>query len=101
MRKGQRYCLSCAAAWMRVWRRTHPLEGEARIKDRARSYAHVYKRRGLLKQEPCQRCGDADSQMHHPDYTKPLLVEWLCRQCHLGLHATERNEMPEPERVDG
>jgi hypothetical protein len=24
--------------------------------------------------------------MHHPDYDKPLFVEWYCRRCHLNLH---------------
>lgn len=46
----------------------------------------MYFKRGLIKQEPCNKCGDSRSQMHHPDYDKPLLIEWLCRECHLDLH---------------
>jgi hypothetical protein len=23
---------------------------------------------------------------HHPDYTDPLTVEWLCNSCHLKEH---------------
>jgi hypothetical protein len=82
-----RYCLTCHAAYMREWRTTHRLTEDQRLKDIARSYANVYKRRGLLFQEDCQRCGSPDSQMHHADYTKPLEVEWVCRQCHLIHHA--------------
>ena len=52
----------------------------------ARSYAHVYLKRGKLKKEPCQECGDLISEMHHPDYSKPLKIIWLCRVCHLELH---------------
>lgn len=56
-----------------------------KIKDRARSYAGVYKRRGKLVERPCQVCG-AKAEMHHHDYSKPLEVEWLCRLHHLALH---------------
>lgn len=24
--------------------------------------------------------------MHHPDYSKPLEVVWMCRPCHLAEH---------------
>lgn len=85
-RDGQRYCVKCHDAYMRNWRKDHPLTPEQRVKDRARSLAGVYKRRGLIKQKPCCKCGSEDSQMHHPDYGKPLTVEWMCRDCHLAHH---------------
>ena len=43
----------------------------------------------------CSQCGERDKrgrdgrttiQGHHVDYTKPLVVEWLCAKCH---HATK------------
>jgi hypothetical protein len=71
---------------MRDWRKTHPLTAEQRRKDNCRSIAGVYLRRGKIERKPCEECGDPDAQMHHPDYTKPLLVEWLCLTCHLILH---------------
>jgi hypothetical protein len=74
---------------MRAWRKTHPLTPEQRFKDTARSYAGVYKRRGHLVPEPCA-CGSFNVEMHHPDYSKPLLVVWMCRPCHLWHHAAER-----------
>lgn len=86
-RRGRRgYCLACFAAYMRDWRKTHPLTREQRRKDTCRSYAGVYKRRGHLAQRPCTECGSAASQMHHEDYSRPLAVTWLCRPCHLSLH---------------
>ena len=62
---------------------------EARRKDICRSYAGVYKRRGKLIKQPYQACDDEASEMHHEDYNKPLDVQWLCRECHLGLHRIE------------
>lgn len=39
----------------------------------------------------CGRCGkEGHVDGHHHDYTKPLDVEWLCRRCHMQLHAEER-----------
>ncbi len=71
---------------MREWRKSHPLTEEQRVRDRARSYANVYLRRGKLSRQPCEVCGSGDSQMHHPDYSKPLEVVWLCREHHLDEH---------------
>jgi hypothetical protein len=70
---------------MRAWRKTHPMTVEQRRKDACRSYANAYRKRGKLKPEPCEVCGDI-AQMHHADYNKPLLVRWFCRPHHLKLH---------------
>lgn len=75
------------AAYMRNWRKTHPLTAEQKFKDACRSYAGVYKRRGkFLIQLPCELCSAEDTQMHHPNYAQPLNVIWLCRPCHLAIH---------------
>lgn len=81
------YCRACHNRRHREWRATHPLTAEQRYKDNARSYANVYKQRGELIPAPCERCGDVDTEMHHDDYDAPLDVRWLCRSCHLALHA--------------
>lgn len=37
----------------------------------------------ILRPNICSRCASGGSiQAHHPDYGKPLLVEWLCVRCH-------------------
>lgn len=47
----------------------------------------------LTRPETCQFCGKkCKPDGHHPDYTKPLDVIWLCRVCHKELHAKERPE---------
>lgn len=42
-------------------------------------YAYVH---GKIIKTPCAVCGDINSEMHHPDYSKPLKVVWLCRKHH-------------------
>jgi hypothetical protein len=41
-------------------------------------------RRGdVIKPLKCSCCGSARNlEAHHPDYSKPLEVEWLCSLCH-------------------
>lgn len=84
--KNHRYCLPCHAAYMRAWRKTHPLTLKQKIKDTARSYANVYFKKGKLIKKPCEICGNPKSQMHHHDYKKPLEIIWLCRFHHLEHH---------------
>jgi hypothetical protein len=71
---------------MREWRQTHKLEGLARFKDISRSVANVNQKRGVLVPEICEACGNPDAEKHHDDYTAPLTVNWLCRECHLQWH---------------
>lgn len=84
---GQRWCRGCRAEWNRQHRPAHgELTDEQRRRANARAYAGVYRRRGKLVPQPCETCGDANVEMRHDDYTKPLEVRWLCRRCrHLEL----------------
>lgn len=41
----------------------------------------------LLKPNACSNCGKkCVPEAHHRDYSKPLEVIWLCRQCHFDFH---------------
>jgi hypothetical protein len=44
----------------------------------------------LIKPTECSKCYATPKrrwiQAHHPDYTKPLEVVWLCRDCHYAEH---------------
>lgn len=84
------YCFSCHAKGMREYRKKNPLTPNQRKKMICRSYTHVYIKRGKIIKLPCKVCGNKNSQVHHKDYNKPLLVTWLCRPCHLRLHSQER-----------
>lgn len=37
---------------------------------------------GKLKKGKCRDCEREDTQAHHPDYSKPLEVIWLCPRHH-------------------
>lgn len=43
-------------------------------------------RRGLLERKPCEVCGAEKTDAHHPDYDRPMLVQWLCRLHHRAVH---------------
>jgi hypothetical protein len=68
-------------------------------KDKARRHLQWKIDSGQVKRpDTCERCGSngkeyrdgrAGIQAHHPDYSKPLEVEWLCESCHKAKHAEE------------
>ena len=52
-------------------------------KYRARNAVSNALRDGRLVKGPCKECGTTERvQAHHPDYSKPLDIEWLCFSCH-------------------
>jgi hypothetical protein len=57
---------------------------------RARAYATALMahaiRIGRLKRRPCAICADPRSEAHHPDYSKPLSVIFLCQLHHKRMH---------------
>lgn len=58
----------------REWRRKH--------KDRMAAHNKA-NRAELITPQCCEGCGqDKALEKHHPDYSKPLLVVWLCKPCH-------------------
>jgi hypothetical protein len=71
---------------MRAHRPRHSeLTDEQRRKANCRSYSGTLQTRGVLIAQPCEVCG-APAEKHHPDYSDPRRVEWLCPPCHRTLH---------------
>jgi hypothetical protein len=53
-------------------------------------------RKELVK-SPCVFCANVKSEAHHPDYSRPLDVVWMCRRCHRILHAQISTKIKEAE----
>lgn len=58
-------------------------------RDKARRLAKLAIKTGKLKRLPCEVCGAEKSEAHHPDYSKPLEVRFLCRFHHLVAHGVK------------
>jgi len=43
-------------------------------------------KKGIVKRLPCSVCGSQKSIGHHPDYSKPIDVVWLCQPHHAAVH---------------
>lgn len=56
-------------------------------KYKARTLLNVALKKGTIaRPKACTLCLISKPEAHHEDYTKPLEVHWLCRQCHVGVH---------------
>lgn len=54
----------------------------------------------IIRPDKCSLCSNSGKiEGHHNDYSKPLEVVWLCKQCHMMLHKSlkERNKLKENE----
>jgi hypothetical protein len=93
-------CRSCNALLVRRYRATkNGLEKTrkanyasfARNKERVAARAKVrqaLKTKKITKPTNCQHegCNNQRIEAHHPDYSKPLDVVWLCRTHHANVH---------------
>jgi len=61
-------------------------------KRKAQNMVNNAVRDGKIIKLPCEHCDNPKSQGHHPDYTKPLEVIWLCATCHSLEHKLEREK---------
>lgn len=61
-------------------------------RDKANARGAVYDavRSGVLVRPSMCACGTPRVEAHHPDYSKPLDVVWLCKGCHAAEHSSAR-----------
>lgn len=91
-KQGQSYCKECHAEYQRAHRK--PLDERGRRNSNARSYLHIYVKRGMVKKRPCLICRDVNVEAHHEDYTRPLHVVWLCKSHHQMVTRNDLNILP-------
>jgi hypothetical protein len=82
--------MSCRSKAERPWKREKGLPQVARYA-RSRTYKRIV-RGEVVKPNLCSKCKETglEIQGHHPDYSEPDLVIWLCRACHHDLHVMLR-----------
>jgi hypothetical protein len=69
------------AEFQREQRKTNPDKYAART-----AVANAI-RDGRLQRQPCSVCGVKKAEAHHPNYSKPLDVVWLCFEHHRMEHS--------------
>ena len=88
----QKYCsLSCSGKSRLGETQCHiksaNTSDEEMIKRRAKHKVKIAIAGGVLHPSDCVLCGEPYEVAHHQDYSKPLVVDWLCKKCHLRVHA--------------
>lgn len=46
---------------------------------------------GRVERPDTCHCGNPNPEGHHEDYSRPLMVTWLCHACHMALHAKRKS----------
>lgn len=103
-RHNQTYCSSICQIGANTARHS-----ESRAKQHREREAERYRNGGKIRKQAqaiarrdgrpapmfCEDCGVRPPiDRHHDDYTKPLEIKWLCRQCHMKWHATHDHPNP-------
>lgn len=73
---------------VKQWKAAHPDRRAAQI-----ALGNAI-RDGRIEPQPCFMCGEK-AEAHHPDYSRPLDVVWLCPPHHKQTHAMARELMRE------
>lgn len=55
-------------------------------KYRARTMVSNAIKCGKITKQRCVECGSTNTQAHHPDYSQPLKVIWVCFDHHMAIH---------------
>ena len=89
------YCKSCKKSKDQIYtkntsytnRKEHKAEWRKQFPERKSAHIKIYHalKKGILFKQPCFMCGE-NAEAHHPDYSRPLDVVWLCSSHHRQAH---------------
>jgi len=88
------YCKICQKEKdkIRQKNKNDPNKNQWRINfpERKKAHLRVYYalKKGILVKQPCFICGEK-AEAHHPDYSRPLDVVWLCSSHHRQAHQNQ------------
>ena len=83
-------------AYLKEWKKANPgymtkymKDWYAKNKDRmsVKQKVKYALKTGKLVKTPCHVCGELEVEGHHPDYSRPLDVVWLCKAHHREVHS--------------
>jgi len=75
--------------------------GIATSTDSVRGISNKFLQAGFIKRpKNCENCGkECKPDGHHEDYTKPLMLTFLCKKCHFKRHAYLRSIGKSPSDI--
>ena len=68
----------------KLWQEKNPEKHNAHIK--VATVKALFRRNGVLLPNSCEVCGAGPVHSHHPDYARPLTIQWLCPKHHKEVH---------------
>lgn len=87
-RKNRSWCRVCTRRYVLDWRAKNAEKNSAH-----RLVAWALKWGKLKKPNKCSTCSKSGTVVaHHEDYTKPLVVKWVCDSCHVKRHHQIKRE---------
>lgn len=63
-----------------------------KLKNKARMALYEAIKSGEMQRKECVVCNSNKTEGHHPDHLEPLVVIWMCSECHAEHHVQERRK---------
>jgi len=72
------------------------------LKIRSRHFiSHALEDGKIIKPKYCSLCNKKSKSIyaHHPDYTQPFYIIWVCLKCHHQIHRSENKIKNKPSQI--